>query len=46
MGWPVTIGQILRLLRSEEESGEYLQALLEDWGRRGSRSLPSASAAS
>ena len=35
MGWPVTIGQILRLLRSEEESGEYLQALLEELGEKG-----------
>lgn len=35
MGWPVTVGQVHRLLRSEEESGEYLQALLEDLGKRG-----------
>ncbi len=35
LGWPVTIGQVHRLLRSEEESGEYLQALLEDLARRG-----------
>jgi type IV secretion system protein VirD4 len=35
MGWPVTIGQVHRLLRSEEESGEYLQALTEDLGKRG-----------
>jgi type IV secretion system protein VirD4 len=35
MGWPVTIGQVHRLLRSEEESGEYLQALLEELGGKG-----------
>jgi type IV secretion system protein VirD4 len=31
----VTIGQVHRLLRSEEESGEYLKALLEDLAGRG-----------
>jgi type IV secretion system protein VirD4 len=35
LGWPVTIGQVHRLLRSEEESGEYLKALLEDLAGRG-----------
>ena len=35
IGWPVTVGQVHRLLRSEEESGEYLKALLEDLERRG-----------
>ena len=30
LGWPITIGQVHRLLRSEEESGEYLKALLDD----------------
>lgn len=35
MDWPRTIGQVHRLLRSEEESGEYLQALLEDLEQRG-----------
>ena len=35
MGWPVTIGQVHRLLRSEEESGEYLQALLEELAGKG-----------
>ncbi len=34
MDWPVTIGQVHRLLRSEEESGEYLKALVEDLERR------------
>ena len=29
-GWPITIGQVHRLLRSEEESGEYLKALLDE----------------
>ena len=35
MGWPVTVGQVHRLIRSEEESGEYLQALLEELETRG-----------
>ena len=30
LGWPITIGQVHRLLRSEEESGDYLKALLDD----------------
>jgi type IV secretion system protein VirD4 len=35
MGWPATLGQVHRLLRSEQESGEYLRALLEDLAVRG-----------
>ena len=35
LGWPLTVGQVHRLLRSEEESGEYLKALLEDLAARG-----------
>lgn len=35
MGWPVTVGQVHRLLRSEEESGAYLEALLDDLARQG-----------
>ena len=35
MGWPVTIGQVHRLLRSEEESGEYLEALLDEVAGQG-----------
>jgi type IV secretory pathway TraG/TraD family ATPase VirD4 len=27
LGWPVTVGQVHRLIRSEEETGEYLKAL-------------------
>jgi type IV secretion system protein VirD4 len=34
-GWPVSIGQVHRLLRSEEESGEYLEALLEELAGQG-----------
>lgn len=35
LGWPVTVGQVHRLIRSEEETGEYLKALLEDLEKQG-----------
>jgi type IV secretion system protein VirD4 len=34
-GWPISIGQVHRLLRSEEESGEYLEALLKELAGQG-----------
>lgn len=35
LGWPVSIGQINRLVRSEEDTAEYLQGILKDCETRG-----------